>query len=390
MSSMSQSRVVSLLASRFNFAEEEALLHLKCYSERGRPACPLPFVGVVQKDWCCGVRKNHDLYSQCTNVRVKDSMLCKTCGKTKMPKYGMIEDRMQESVKNGSVIGHYNGSKIAHYGNVMEKLSLDKDTVIRELKKYFGDDVVIPEEIWEAPKARRGRPKGSTKKSAATSDTDEEKPKKKRGRPSKKVVEESNDGDDLISQLVKGAATDSSDGDGAPIVEKPAKKTAKKRAKKALSEEEEAQMKADKKAKAEATRLANLQTKWRAKASDMGKEGAEIDEFVQSETEKRAARLQKTQEAKVAKTKKPEPVAVEELTAELPEEEADEEEADEEEADEEEGDEEGELSVEPQTIGGKEYLVDPETKQVFDADAEEAVPIGIWNEEDDCVDAIEE
>ena len=302
-----------------------------------------------------------------------------------MPKYGMIEDRMQESVKNGSVIGHYNGSKIAHYGNVMEKLSLDKDTVIRELKKYFGDDVVIPEEIWEAPKARRGRPKGSTKKSAATSDTDEEKPKKKRGRPSKKVVEESNDGDDLISQLVKGAATDSSDGDGAPIVEKPAKKTAKKRAKKALSEEEEAQMKADKKAKAEATRLANLQTKWRAKASDMGKEGAEIDEFVQSETEKRAARLQKTQEAKVAKTKKPEPVAVEELTAELPEEEADEEEADEE-----EGDEEGELSVEPQTIGGKEYLVDPETKQVFDADAEEAVPIGIWNEEDDCVDAIEE
>ena len=244
----------------------------------------------------------------------------------------MIEDRMQESKKRGSVIGHYNGSKIAHYGNVMQKLSLDKDTVIRELKKYFGDDVVIPEEIWEAPKARRGRPKGSTKKSAATSDTDEEKPKKKRGRPSKKVVEESNEGDDLISQLVKGAATDSSDGDGGPIVEKPAKKTAKK-----------------------------------------------------------------------GKTKKQEQVVVEELTAEIPEEEASEEEVREDEVAEKEvgeeevgeeevddSDDEGELSVEPKTIGGKEYLVDPDTKQVFDADAEEAVAIGTWNEEDDCVDPIEE
>ena len=364
--------------------------YLKIERERVcRVAHPLPFIGVVNEQWCQGVRKCHDLYSQCTNKPSKDGELCKTCAKGGSPKYGMISERLSVMQETSSVLGHYRNSKIAQYGNVMAKLGIEKESAIAELKKFYGDDVVIPEEIWETPKARRGRPKGSTKKSAATSDTDDEKPKRKRGRPSKKVVKESNEGEDLISQLVKGAATHNTE----PETDTPAKTPAKKPAKKSA-----------KTAKTEETRLKNLQDKWRAKATDMGKEGEEIEQFVQKETEKRAARLEKTKAAKEAKEmtlnlyRKLMTLLIRLMNSPFKilrplktkrwlrkksrkrEEEVQEEEEDE---------DDDEVSVQEQEIGGKTYLVDPSTNNVYDADAEDAgEPIGIWNEEDDCVDEL--
>ena len=378
------SRMVSLLSKKYEFNLEEGLEFLKIERERvGRVAHPLPFIGVVNEQWCHGVRKCHDLYSQCTNKPSKGGDLCKTCAKGGGPKYGMISERLSVMKETSSVLGHYRNSKIAHYGNVMEKLGIEKDSAIAELKKFYGDDVVIPEEIWEAPKARRGRPKGSTKKSAATSDTDDEKPKRRRGRPSKKVVKESNEGEDLISQLVKGAATHNTE----PETDTPAKTPAKKPAKKSA--------KTAKTAKTEETRLNNLQDKWRAKATEMGKEGDEIEQFVQKETEKRAARLEKTKAAKEAKTMTPQAVSqvddlvdkVNELTVQGTPPTEDQEMVEEEVQEEEEDDDE--VSVQEQEIGGKTYLVDPSTNHVYDADAEDAgEPIGVWNEEEDRVDEL--
>ena len=386
------SRVVSLLSKKYEFDMEEGLSYLKIERERvGRVAHPLPFIGVVNKQWCEGVRKCHDLYSQCTNKPSKGGKLCKTCAKGGGPKYGMISERLSVMQETSSVMGHYRNSKIAHYGNVMAKLGIEKDSAIAELKKFYGDDVVIPEEIWETPKARRGRPKGSTKKSAATSDTDDEKPKRPRGRPSKKVVKESNEGEDLISQLVKGAATHNTEPETDTPAKTPAKKPAKKTAKTAKTEE---------------TRLKNLQDKWRAKATEMGKEDEEIEQFVQKETEKRAARLEKTKAAKEAKEMTPQPVSqvddlvdkVNELTVqdtpptedqEMVEEEVHEQEEEVQEEEEEEDEDDDEVSVQEQEIGGKTYLVDPSTNHVYDADAEDAgEPIGIWNEDEDRVDEL--
>ena len=127
----------------------------------------------------------------------------------------------------------------------------------------------------------------------------------------------------------------------------------------------------------------------------MGKEGDEIEQFVQKETEKRAARLEKTKAAKEAKTMTPQAVSqvddlvdkVNELTVQDTPPTEDQEMVEEEVQEQEEDDDE--VSVQEQEIGGKTYLVDPSTKHVYDADAEDAgEPIGIWNEEEDRVDEL--
>ena len=33
---------------------------------------PIPFYGFVENNWCCGVKKNHGLYTQCMKARPKD------------------------------------------------------------------------------------------------------------------------------------------------------------------------------------------------------------------------------------------------------------------------------------------------------------------------------
>ena len=37
----------------------------------GKPTIPIPFYGFVVKDWCCGIKKNHGLYTQCLKLNVR-------------------------------------------------------------------------------------------------------------------------------------------------------------------------------------------------------------------------------------------------------------------------------------------------------------------------------
>ena len=98
--------VVEALSSRYSFSSSEALSYLgltegvslvrgggkgklkekgkgKERSENVRASLPLPYCGreSVRSDWCQAVRVNHQLYSQCMNVRVSGSSYCLTCKK---------------------------------------------------------------------------------------------------------------------------------------------------------------------------------------------------------------------------------------------------------------------------------------------------------------------
>ena len=63
----------------------------------------LPFCGVINSDWCNGVRLNYGIYTQCTNNKDK-SGFCKTCYKqgekngTGVSTYGTIQDRAAEMI----------------------------------------------------------------------------------------------------------------------------------------------------------------------------------------------------------------------------------------------------------------------------------------------------
>ena len=71
--------VVERLSERYSFDVSEALKVLneerspKKKTEKGKdrksermtPSIPLPFCGVVNEDWCHGVRLNHGLHTQC-------------------------------------------------------------------------------------------------------------------------------------------------------------------------------------------------------------------------------------------------------------------------------------------------------------------------------------
>ena len=45
-----------------------------------KPRIPIPFYGFVLEDRCFGVKKNHNLYTQCMNAK-SDGRYCKVCGK---------------------------------------------------------------------------------------------------------------------------------------------------------------------------------------------------------------------------------------------------------------------------------------------------------------------
>ena len=44
-----------------------------------KTSIPIPFYGHVVEDWCCGIRKNHGLYTQCQKAKTEGSDYCKIC-----------------------------------------------------------------------------------------------------------------------------------------------------------------------------------------------------------------------------------------------------------------------------------------------------------------------
>jgi hypothetical protein len=231
----STTRMVEFLASEYGFNAEEAINRLGLDSvtvsrpmkkksspkaakvpkeKRLVPSIPLPFCGMVKEDWCCGLRLNHGLYSQCVMVKSNGLEYCKTCQKqvenneSNKPTYGVVEERM---AMGSMEFRDPKGKQVVSYGNVMAKLKITKETAIAEAAKF---GFVIPEEQFEERKTMRGRPK----KDASASDTESETGEKKRGRPKKnKKVVAAQVGNDLIATLVADAVlqglTDGDDSD---------------------------------------------------------------------------------------------------------------------------------------------------------------------------------
>jgi hypothetical protein len=228
------------------------------------PSIPLPFCGVVKEDWCCGLRLNHGLYSQCTMPKGNGVEFCKTCVKQveksedNKPTYGVIQDRMAVEPMD---FRDPKGKAVVCYGNVMAKLKIEKETAIAEAAKF---DLVIPEEQFEERKTSRGRPK----KDATASDTESDTAEKKRGRPNKKSKEVVAGvvGDDLIATLMakndlEHGSTDGSESDGSEksdVSVSSKKVKAAKTPKPELTDEEKAVKKAATAAKRAATKAATL------------------------------------------------------------------------------------------------------------------------------------
>ena len=292
---VSTTRMVEFLASEYGFNAAEAIQRLGLDSvtvsrpmkkksgakapkapkapkeKRMVPSIPLPFCGMVKEDWCCGLRLNHGLYSQCTMPKGNDTDFCKTCIKqvekneNNKPNYGVIQDRMSVGPME---FRDPKGKGVICYGNVMAKLKITKETAIAEAAKF---GLVIAEEQFEERKTTRGRPK----KDASASDSDSDDSEKKRGRPTKKTkkVVAAAVGEDLIASLVseyqlKGLGTDGSESDGSEKStesdgsEKSTDSTGSQKKVKApkpeLTDEEKAVKKAATAAKRAATKAANL------------------------------------------------------------------------------------------------------------------------------------
>jgi len=190
-------KTIEKLAEIYNFDAEEAKekvgiqVSTKKTNEKIKkiktPSVLLPFCGEVNDDWCCGIRVNSGLYSQCTMKKItgdEGARYCKTCFKqaekndTNKPNYGDIEERLSKDYKPAK-------GKLLKFSEVAAKKNISRDEAEKEAAKYGW---TIPEEEFEEviKKSRK-------KKEATVSDTESEsstqsEKKPPRGRPKFKRV----------------------------------------------------------------------------------------------------------------------------------------------------------------------------------------------------------
>ena len=164
---------------------------------------PIPFYGFVENNWCCGVKKNHGLYTQCMKARPKDGDYCKVCMRQAMnnadgkPNCGDIRERAQQW-SDKLTYKPPGMKKEIPYANVMNKLNISVNDAQEVVEKLGWDP--IPNCHLIEQKVRRGRPKTKI----VVEDSDDEEPKKKRGRPKKIKKAEPTD-DELIAQFMQQA-----------------------------------------------------------------------------------------------------------------------------------------------------------------------------------------
>ena len=164
------------------------------------PGLPLPWCGLANTEWCSGLRLNHGLHSQCTNLK-QDGEFCGTCQKqadknsSGKPTYGTTTDRETAGILEFRC--PKTGKQTLPYANVMKKLNITREKAEEEATKF---GMSIPDEHFVERKTQRGRPK----KDSTASDTDSAaSTPKKRGRPAKaKKLVTGEVGDDLIASLV--------------------------------------------------------------------------------------------------------------------------------------------------------------------------------------------
>ncbi len=173
----------------------------KQITKKKKPNIPIPFYGHVQEGWCCGIKKNHGLYTQCMKAKPKDGVYCKVCARQAMnnangkPNCGDIRERAEQW--NDKLDYKPPGMKREiPYANVMVKLNIDL-TDAQAIVEDLGWQPIPTCHLTEK-KARRGRPKTKI----VVEDSDDEMPKKKRGRPRKQKKRELTN-DELIAQFLE-------------------------------------------------------------------------------------------------------------------------------------------------------------------------------------------
>ena len=168
-----------------------------------KPKIPVPFYGIVENSWCCGIKKNHGLYTQCTKRRPSTGDYCITCMKQVnnnadgKPNCGDIRLRRLEwsdklDYKPPGM------KKEIPYANVMRKLNVGANEAQEVVLKLGWNP--IPDCHLVEKKVHRGRPKTKI----VVEDSDDEQPKKKRGRPKKIETKELTD-EELVAQFMATA-----------------------------------------------------------------------------------------------------------------------------------------------------------------------------------------
>ena len=223
-------------------------------TKKEKPTCILPFCGQKMEGACCGIRLNHQLFTQCTNP-VAGEEFCKTCqaqadkngGK---PTYGTIADRLAVGILDYQV----NGKKVVRFSKVMDKLKITQADALRAAEQA---GVEIAAEQFEVVVARKGRPPKDTSVSDTDSAPSSKGSKKGPGRPKKSAkVVKSETSDDLIAALVAEAT---------PVAEKEAVEEVK--------ETVETDSKAPTKTEITKANLANLKEMCAAAGLEEGKKG---------------------------------------------------------------------------------------------------------------------
>ena len=164
---------------------------LKCATKK--PKIPIPFYGYVNKDWCCGIKKNHGLYTQCPKQRPNNEKYCEVCMRqvknnaNGKPNCGEINERLEQW--NTELDYKPPGMKReVPYANILNKLEIDIEYAQAEVEKMGWPE--IPECHLKEKKVRRGRPKSMVLYS--------EEPRS-RGRPKKVILPEKTDAELIAS-----------------------------------------------------------------------------------------------------------------------------------------------------------------------------------------------
>jgi len=167
--------------------------------QKNKPKIPIPFYGIVENNWCCGIKKNHGLYTQCSKARPGDGDYCKICSRQAMnnadgkPNCGDIRDRQNQWSEKLNYKPPGMKPEIP-YANVMAKLNISINDA-QEVVESLGWQPIPNCHLIEK-KVRRGRPKTKI----AVEDSYDEEPKK-RGRPRKQPKPEVTD-EELIAQFM--------------------------------------------------------------------------------------------------------------------------------------------------------------------------------------------
>lgn len=310
-------RCVQVLAEKFNFNAEEAILLLglnmiklerkapvkakvvktaKVNAEK--PSFPLPYNGELNNACCYALRQNNGLYTQCSGVRKGENSFCKGCASqmqklgAEMPEYGTIQQRMAVDIFE---YVDPKGRKPTAYVKIMKKYKITEEQVKEEAGKL---NIVINEKHFEVPEeTKRGRPSSKTGEKVV-----KEKGAKGRPKKSKKVLMIEGDDEDLFAALV-AEANEADDDEIVLTDKKKGKSDEEKEAERLAKEAEKAEKEAKRLAEKEAKEAKLAAEKAEKEAKKKAEEEARLAKKAAEEAEKKAKKeaLEKAKAEKEAK-----------------------------------------------------------------------------------------